>query len=240
MRIIFTTFLVLFVTATVSAQVVFRSIQAVGGDENSEGLPTVIDAPLVGSAMSFSFHGHMPDDPLSLLRQKQFQEELELSKDQIAVVDELKQDIQRQSREIFKAQAKFGGDAARMMETANKAIRENIEKELTGILAPHQLKRLGQLEVQMKIRNRGALALTSTKLAGALEISDEQEKEIRQRDREMQQDLEKEIKNLREKYRSDLIKDLLSKDQLGKLEELSGDDYEVKQPNIRRSLHRVD
>ena len=97
----------------------------------------------------------MPDDPLGLLQREQIQEELELSDDQIALVKELQLDIQRQTREIFAAQAKFGGDAGKMVEAANRAVRENIQKELKEILSPSQMKRLGQLEVQMKLKNRG-------------------------------------------------------------------------------------
>ena len=117
---------------------------------------------------------------------------------------------------------------------AAKATRENVEKELKDVLSFKQLKRLGQLEVQMKIRNRGARALTDDKLAGALEISEQQKKDIQSESRVMQKELQKEIEKLRQKFRQELIKDLLDKDQISKLQELSGDEYEVKQPNVRR------
>ncbi len=185
------------------------------------------------SAFSFS-GGFLPDDPLGMLQQEQIQEELELSNDQIAVVKELQSDIKRQTGEIFAAQAKFGGDAGKMMAAATKAIRQNLEKELKEILSPSQIKRLGQLEIQMKIKNRGAMALVDDKLVKMLGVSDEQQKEVQARHREMQKELRDEIQKLRDRYRKELIKELLSDDQLSKLEDVSGNEYEVKQINPRR------
>jgi|GEM_PF-4916841 len=206
-----------------------------GNDVPPESVQAFV-APMLGTMGSVSFMGHsmIPDDPLGMLQKKQIQEELELSKDQIVVVEELQKDIQRQMAEMFSKQAGFGVNAARMMETAAKATRENVEKELKDVLSFKQLKRLGQLEVQMKIRNRGAHALTDDKLADALEISDKQKKDIQTESREMQKDLQKEIEKLRARFRQELIEDLLDKEQLSKLEKLSGTEYKVKQPNVRR------
>ena len=191
-------------------------------------------SPTIATSSSISIFGGLPDDPLGLLQREQIQKELELTNSQQAVVKELQNDIQRQTGELFQAQAKFGGDAARLMETATKAVRENITKELETLLEPKQLKRLGQIEVQMKIKNRGVLALVEGRLAEALELEDDQKKEIKDKQREAQQELMKKIEDLRVQYRDDLIKEVLSEKQLLGLEELSGDDYKVKAPNMRR------
>lgn len=212
--------------------VVLRTVNS--GD--AEGVVSQIFAsPDMGSSLSF-FGRHMPSDPLGMLQREQIQDELDLNEDQIAVIKELQSDIQRQTKEIFSSGAKFGGDAARMMATAQKAIRQNIEKELKSVLSPKQLKRLGQLEVQMSLRNRGVRALTEEKLAAALEISDEQKKEIREGQRESQKALQKEIEALRERHRNRLLQRLLSDEQLSKLELLSGNEYKVKTVNRRRVL----
>ncbi len=192
----------------------------------------VTGPPMIGSTVSF--FGGMPDDPLGLLRREQIQKELELTNAQSAVVKELQNDIQRQTSELFQAQAKFGGDAARLMETATKAVRENVTKELELLLEPKQLKRLSQIEVQMKLKHRGAIALIDDKLAKALEIDDEQKKEIEEKQKEKQEELMKKFEELRIQYRDDLIKEVLSEKQLLGLEQLSGDDYKVQAPNIRR------
>lgn len=225
---------VLVVAALAPAQVVIRSV---GDVPEGVGAITAFAPSRISSGASFSFF-HMPSDPLGLLQQKQIQEELELSDDQRTVVEELQKDIQRQTREIFEANAKFGGDAARLMETAQKTVRKNVEKELEKVLSPKQLKRLGQLEVQMSIKNRGVHALTEEKLASALGVADEQKEEIRERGREMQEELRAEIAKLRERLRNRLIKELLDDDQLVKLEELSGEEYEVQRPNVRRVFGR--
>lgn len=188
----------------------------------------------IDSITGFDFHGHMPDDPLAMLQKKQIQKEINLSDEQIAIVVELQKDIQRQMGQMFAANAKFGGDAGKMIESARKAIQKNIEKELKEILDFKQMKRLGQLEVQMKMKNRGVRALTDDKLSKALAISDKQKKQIQEEQSEMQKELQKEIQKLREKFRTDLINELLTDDQLTKLEELSGEEYDVKPVNIRR------
>ena len=191
-------------------------------------------APIMGESLTFFPSSMMPDDPLGLLQKKQIQEELELSKEQIITVEELQKDIQRQMTEVFTTQAKFGGNAAQMVEAANKAIRENITKELKEVLLPKQMKRLGQLEVQMKLRNRGVRALAEGKLAERLQISDGQKKEIREQSAEMQKELQQQIEMLRERLRKRLIKDVLDKEQLVQLEEVTGDEFDVQQPNVRR------
>ena len=198
---------------------------------------TFATVPFAGDAVSFvTLDGlqFMPSDPLGMLKQKQIQEELELSKDQLAVVEELQKEIGRQTKEIFTAGVKFGGDAGQLMQTAQKTIREKITKELENILSTKQFTRLGQLEVQMKIRNRGVLALTDERIAESLVVSDEQKKDIRDSHRESQKQLQEEIAKLRERHRKRLIKKLLSDEQLAQLEDLSGDEYEVKAVNRRR------
>lgn len=191
-------------------------------------------APMLsGGSLSF-FPSMLPDDPLGMLQRKPIQQELDLEQDQIALVKELQSDIQRQTQEIFATQAKFGGDAARMVETANKAVRKNIEKELKEILSFKQLKRLGQLEIQMKLRNRGIRAFVEEKLAKQLAISDDQKKTIQKEARQSQTELEEEIRKLRQRFRKRAIRDVLEDDQLRKLEELTGDEYEAEDSNIRR------
>ena len=219
-------------------QEVIISRQVQSGEAATAAISAI--APVLNMNMDgtrvFSFDGtaFMPSDPLGMLQQKQIQEELDLSDDQLSVVDELRNDIGRQTKEIFSTGVQFGGDAAKLMQTAQKTIREKITKELEGILSTKQFTRLGQLEVQMKIRNRGVLALTESKLADALAVTDEQKKEIRDEQRDSQRELQKEIAALRERYRKRLIKKLLSDEQLSKLESLSGDEYEVKAINRRR------
>jgi len=222
---------VLLFASIVSAQAVLRIDSAESPTPFAS--QAIISAPPM-FASGFSFYGAMPDDPLGLLQQEQIQKELELTNSQTAFVKELQNDIQRQTGELFQAQAKFGGDAARLMETATKAVRENITKELDQLLEPKQLKRLGQIEVQMKLKNRGALALVEDKIANALEIDSEQKKEIREKQGKAQSELMKRIEDLRVQYRNDLIRGVLSEKQLLRFEQLSGEDYKIQEPNTRR------
>lgn len=229
-------FLVCSFASICSAQEVSRTVIKLSG-AGSEGpaeAAAIFASPSIMGADGFSFLGKLPDDPIGLLQRPQIQEEIELSQDQIGVVKELQKDISRQMSQIFASQAKFGGDAGQLVGEASKAIRKNIEAELTTLLSPKQLRRLGEIEVQMKIKNRGALALLDQTVSKRLDLSDEQKKDLKEQQRVSQKELAKEIERLREKYRQDVIKDVLDKKQLLKLEEMSGQEYDLKQPNWRR------
>ena len=72
------------------------------------------------------------------------------------------------------------------------------------------------------------------KLAKPLAISDDQKKAIQEEARAMQADLDAEIKKLREKFRRRAIRDVLEDEQLQKLEQMTGEEYDVQDSNIRR------
>ena len=50
----------------------------------------------------------------------------------------------------------------------------------------------------------------------------------------MRAELDAEIKKLRERFRRRAIRDVLEDDQLQKLEEMTGKEYQVQDSNIRR------
>jgi hypothetical protein len=179
---------------------------------------------------------HVPSDTMGMLRMQQFIEELELADEQVKQLAEIQQEMQKQTREIFRGADFGGGDTAKVMREAQRAIREQTEKRLDRVLSSRQLKRLKQIQVQLQMRNRGAGALASDALAEALDLSDDQKKELAEKQKEAQKKLQEEIQRLREQYREEVVEDVLTRSQVRKLKDLIGDEYEVKKPNYRSAF----
>jgi len=175
---------------------------------------------------------YVPSDTMSILRLPQFKKELELLDDQVEEIRMIQEEMQTQTREIFK-DANFNRDAAQVVREAHSAIREQTEERLKKVLLPHQVKRLKQLQFQMQLRSRGASSLTSGALADALKMTDKQKTELAEKQQASQAKLQEEIEQLREKYQQQVLEDVLTKTQLRELKKLVGDEYEVKRPDYR-------
>ena len=233
--------LVTLAAAGLQAQIV---VQAAGGDEGggttvfsfaTEGMASPMGlAPLMG------LNSHVPSDPMGMLRLPQFAKELELLDDQIQKIRELQQEMQKQTGEIFRSSAQLGrgGDMGQIMQAAQKAVRERTEQKLAQILHPHQVKRMKQLKVQLQVRNQGARALAGDEMAAALGITEDQKAELVEKQREAQEALQKRIQELRQKMQRDVMEDVLTPQQLKKLEQLSGEEYDVKKPDYRSIFSR--
>jgi len=194
--------------------------------QDAGGLASYMPVPMFGGG------AHVPSDPMGMLRMPQFEKELELVDDQIEKVRELQQEMQKQTREIFRNAANASdGNVSQMMQEAQKVIRERTEEKLAKVLLPHQLQRLNQLKLQMQLRSRGLHALAGDQLADALALTDEQKQQLMEKQREAQQKLQERIQQLREQMQQEVIEDVLKPGQLQKLEKLTGEKYEVKKPD---------
>ena len=96
-----------------------------------------------------------------------------------------------------------------------------MEKKLDGILLPHQLERLKQIDLQSKIRQRGARALTGGDVAEALNLSDDQREKLEKRAAEVQEELQTKIRELQADARKKMI-DVLTPDQQAQLQKDDG------------------
>ena len=219
------------------------TIQAMGSGDggptavysfSSDSMAPMSLAPMMG------FGSHVPSDPMGMLRMPQFEKELELVEDQVQRIRELQQEMQKKTGEIFRSSAQLGsgGDMGQIMREAQKVIREQTEQKLAQILLPHQMKRMKQLKVQLLLRNQGARALTGDEMAAALNITDEQKAELAEKQREAQEALQKKIQKLREQMQRDVMEDVLTPQQLKKLEQLSGDKYDVQKPDYQSIFSR--
>lgn len=226
--------LVTFASTGLQAQIV---VQAAGGDEGGEAPVFSFSTQAFSAPMSFSpmmgMNSHVPSDPMGMLGLPQFAKELELVEDQVERIRELQQEMQKKTGEIFRSSAQLGGggDMGQIMREAQKAVREQTEQKLAQILLPHQVKRMKQLKIQMALRNQGARALAGDEMAAALSITDDQKAELQEKQREAQEALQKKVRELQRKMQRDVMEDVLTPQQLKKLEQLSGEDYEVKKPD---------
>ncbi len=158
----------------------------------AEGGPQI--RVLVESAQSFSYRSNYNQGPLSMLRSRQYQEELALSDEQMEKVTAVQQDLQRQMREMFRKSAEIGGDGAGLLGEAQAALREKADERIKEILLPHQVKRLNEIMVQARIRSRGATGLLDDNLFGTLRLTDEQKKELAEKQQEAQRELQEQIR----------------------------------------------
>jgi Spy/CpxP family protein refolding chaperone len=108
-------------------------------------------------------------DSTMLLRQESVQKELKLTPEQINKVEDLSENIREKFREVFEAPEEERGK--KMQE-----LRKENEKAVAQILKPEQVKRLKQISYQ----RQGSRAFTDTDVAKALQLTDEQQKKIRE------------------------------------------------------------
>lgn len=120
-----------------------------------------------------------------------------------------------------------------------KELREELAKEIDNILLPHQRRRLEEISLRMKMKQRGTSgSLVDTELAKTLGIDDAQKDRIRRRAAEVQKELEEKIAKLREEAREEIL-DELSPDQQRKLKDMLGSEFDDKPqiaapPRIRK------
>jgi hypothetical protein len=210
-------------TSMASGQI---AIRAVGGD----GAPI----QLLGDSSQFMRYGSSrSSSPLTMLRQPQYQKELDLSDEQATEIQAVQKDIQRQTTEMFRKSAELGGDGGQLLAAAQSALREKADMAIKEILLPHQITRMNQIRVQAQIRARGASGLLDDDLFASLRLTDAQKTELAEKQREAQKELQEQIRKLTERSRTAVLKSVLKTEQLEKLEKLSGDEYQVERQTFR-------
>src|SRR5262249_42749575 len=106
------------------------------------------------------------------------------------------------------------------------AMNTDLEKDLGKVLLPHQMERLKQIDLQTKMKYRGAQALTGGDLAKALNLTDEQREKLEKRQAEVQEELQAKIRELQVEARQKVI-DVLTPEQQSQLKKLMGDTFDL-------------
>ena len=202
---------------------------------NTEAQLVIAQGGGSGAVRTSSFGGNAnyiywgANDPSRLLAYKQIQDELGLVADQVAKLQQIRTDSYAKQREMY-AEVKDVDPKKRneFLTELRETLAENLLKKIKAVLLPHQIKRLDQLTHQFQIKGQRAYALQNSKLATAINLTDEQKKDLVAKAAEMSRTLAAEYQKLREKYQQDLLDTVLTKAQRSKLEELMGTTYEAK------------
>ena len=176
------------------------------------------------------------DSTLGLLADESVRKELE-------IVDQQFEDLQKANEEIQQrvAQQLRELDLTDMKAAANQilAIRDQSEKDLQSTLLPHQMQRLRQIVAQNQLRRKSFVEwLTSEPWKTQLEISDDQAISLKESEKQIEEDLQREIAALREKARKQLLGKLKNKQQQ-QVEELFGDDFQFSDPESKERTRKL-
>ena len=207
------------------------------------------------------FGGFGGGGSLELLAREDMQKELELLDDQIAEIEEAREDQRDAVREAFSGfgrggnrgggnrDRQGGGDRGQrqggedrfarfreMREKMEKQVKESIDK----ILLPHQSKRLTQLALQRSLRGgaaQAAAALSSGDLAEDLKVSESQGEKLQEKARSIEEKLRKEIAKLRKKAQEELVSSLTPAQQR-EFKEMVGKPFTFAEPERGRGRGR--
>ncbi|MFM7564030.1 MAG: hypothetical protein ACKO81_13475 [Planctomycetota bacterium] len=214
-------------SAICSAQITLEILgESQGGTfsfESADGAPLVL-APVPG---------WMPTSPDQLLKMPRVESDLQLLPEQ---KEELQAKLKQRREEFRVKRDEIAKEitpelSERDREKLNKEmadleleLRDEIKDAIDEVLLPFQKQRLDQIVAQTKLNNNGSGALMTEEFAKLLKLSDEQKKELEQKQQELQKKLQEEIRELRRKRQRELVETVLTKEQLAKLKQLIGDD----------------
>ncbi len=159
---------------------------------------------------------------LGLLANPRIREDIEMVDDQYREFQERQRAMQKEMAEQLR-QIDFTD--TENLPSQIKEIRDSAEREMNELLLPHQVKRLRQLRMQSLLQRRDLVqVLTADPIKSDLKITDEQSRELRDYQVQMQEDLQREIAKLQDKARSRLLSKL-NPSQKKQVEEMIGDTF---------------
>jgi Spy/CpxP family protein refolding chaperone len=172
---------------------------------------------------------------LGLAARDDVQQELQLVDEQKekvrALTDDMRTKVREEMGSMFQGLQGASDEDRRArfdeIRTKFETINKDMEKKLDGVLLPHQLERLKQIDLQNKMRQRGASALTGGDIAEALNLSDEQRDKLEKRAAEVQEELQTKIKELQADARKKMI-DVLTPEQQVQLQKMMGDNFDMQ------------
>lgn len=217
----------------------------VSAAETSDGGPPVMNFQVMsadsqgGLAFFDSADGSMPmplmspgmagTDPFSMLSMDGIQQEIELVDDQKQQLDEVRRDFASRIKDAMSSIHEDGGlsgDKGREIAERFEQLKQEQQAAMRDVLLPHQVERLEQIAVQQRMKTAGASGLLADKkIAEALGISEEQQKEIKSRAEELSKELQRKIEALREETREELLQTLTA-EQREKLQKMMGNKFE--------------
>lgn len=166
----------------------------------------------------------------------QMQRELEIVDDQREKLKRLQADVTNETRDLYKTA--YSGDRQEWMrkynEIAGRLSRET-DKRVQEILLPHQVRRLRQIVLQMRLSGAGygsAAGLASGAVADELGLTEEQKRELQKKEKEVSSEVQRKTREFYEQLREESEEELLSvltAEQRRKLKELVGERFDWQQ-----------
>jgi len=176
---------------------------------------------------------------LGLIQQQEVQQEIELSEDQEAELrtlgEEIRDQVRGEMQGMFEGMRDLSDEERQARFDEIRARFEQINKDAEGrmqkVLMPHQFDRLKQIDLQSRLQRGGAAALTEGELADTLGLTDSQRDQLREKQEEVQKELDEKIGQLRIEARNQLL-EVLTPEQRAKLEGMMGSAFALPEPRF--------
>jgi hypothetical protein len=189
-----------------------------------------LNKPIGSTASQYGVEG----STLGLLADPNVRKDLEMVDDQYEQLKELNESIQSKSAQQFRA---IDFSSADWMEQLAE-IRKQTNSELDSLLLPHQIDRLKQIRLHSELRRRSFVEiLTNDPVKSKLEITDQQSQRLRDTEKQIEADLQKEIARLRVEAREKLLAELDSS-QRTEVETMFGDVIEFEAPATKKKARK--
>ena len=206
-------------------------------------IPHVAQGQAGIAAQRTQYHHYNPmGQSLNWLFNPQIERELEIVPEQKEKLTSIRSEMSTKMREMYKS---FGdldpSERQQKYYEAYKVLGEETEEKVREVLLAHQLDRLRQIMLQMKLRSAGygsASALSGEDVSEALGLTEEQKEQLRKKEEEVRADMQEKTQEfynkLREESRDKLL-GVLTEAQRKKLRDLMGDEYEWQPTQLRSS-----
>ena len=180
----------------------------------------------------------MPPPSLwDLIGNPSVQVDLELVEDQQEQIDNLRQQMSRESKQLF-SETQGAEDYEQFAKKISTMKRKYIRR-LEDVLLPLQVKRMKQIALQMHLKSAGmANAITSSVVVEALELSGQQVIKLKEKSKLLKAQLAADIQELKAK-RDQALLDELTPQQRAKLTGLQGDKWAPKAEDWSRRLEQI-
>ena len=192
------------------------------GQDNPELMamvPMINDIVLMQPFGSTSKRYGIADGTLGTLADESVRQDLEMIDSQFVELQKTNAEIQQRFAEQIRQL-----DMSDMQAAVRKILelRSLAERELQATLLPHQMQRLRELAARKQLRERSLVeVITSEPIKTKLKMSDEQAAELIAAERDIKDELKRQIAALRNQARKQLLAKLKS-DQRQKVKEIFG------------------
>lgn len=176
---------------------------------------------------------------IGLIQQQDVQQEIELTEDQQTelrtLAETMREEVGEEMRGMFQGMRDLSDEErdAKMQEirTRFEQIGKDAEERMQKVLLPHQFDRLKQIDLQSRVQRGGASALSEGELADTLGLSESQRDQLREKQEQVQKELDEKISQLRVDARNQLL-EVLTPEQRAKLQGMMGADFALQEPQF--------